>query len=254
MLRPAVCAVFVLLLLSPAAGPLRAGVLEDTFAQAQAAYSGGDFENAEALFMQTADILQKAKQADKARAVLANAGVCYMRVNKYEEAAGVYESVIAMKGAVTPDALRKYYNNLVVCRTNLGQQALRAQALERMLKAFPKSDNVEKADIYARMGDAYRALEFYGKAQQAYKAAFDLLPPDAKPEQRAMILTARGLCLGNLGDFNGAQQSLTMAKQQADTLDMPLTKAESDSNLGILYWERGDYPKAMELLKSALDI
>ncbi|MDR2054412.1 MAG: CHAT domain-containing protein [Desulfovibrio sp.] len=236
------------------AGRVSAAGLQETFAQAQEAMKAGRFEEAATYFSQTADMLEKAKQPDKARAILANAGVCYIQAKKYEEAANVYEGVIAMKGAVDPETLRKYYNNLVVCRTNLGQNALRAQTLERMLKALPKLNDVEKADAYARMGDAYKALELYGKAQQSYKTAFDLLPPDARPEQRAMLLAGRGLCLGNLGDFNSAEQNLQMAKQQADALDIPLTKAESDSNLGILYWERGEYPKAMKFLKSALDI
>lgn len=231
-----------------------AASLEETFAQAQAAFKAGDNEKAALLFSQTADMLQKAKKVDQARAILANAGICYMKAEKYEDAANIYEGVIAMKGAATPEALQKWYNNLVVCRTNLGQNALRAQALEKMLKALPKLNNIEKADIYARMADAYKSLELYNKAQQAYKMAFDMLPPNAKPEQRAMILAGMGMCLGNIGDFDGAEKSLTMAKQQADTLNIPITKAESDSNLGVLFWERGDYQKAIDLIKSALNI
>ena len=62
-----------------------------------------------------------------------------------------------------------------------------------------------------------------------------------------------GLCQGNMGDFAGASENLAKAKELAARINEPLTLAESDSNLGILYWERGDYPQALQLLNNSLE-
>lgn len=247
-------ALFTLLALAVFASPLQAASLEETFAQAQSAYKAGQFEQAAPLFGQVGEMLLKAKQADKARVMFSTAGTCYLKLKNYAVAANVYESLVVMKGAVPPVDLLKYYKNLELCRKLLGENALRVQALEGMLKALPKMDNIEKTNGYAGLGDTYRAMELYRKGAISYKMAFDLLPPDAKPEQRARLLTARGLCERSLGDFAGAEKSLTTAKQQADMFNMPLTQAESLSNLGILYWERGEYPKALGSFKDALNM
>ena len=82
-----------------------------------------------------------------------------------------------------------------------------------------------------RQGDAYRALEIYAPASAAYDKAAHLLPQDADPRVRGRLLTAMGLCQGNMGDFASASESLTQAKELAARISEPLTVAEADSNL-----------------------
>ena len=57
-------------------------------------------------------------------------------------------------------------------------------------------------------GDAYRALEIYAPASAAYDKAAHLLPQDADPRVRGRLLTAMGLCQGNLGDFASASEKV----------------------------------------------
>ena len=121
------------------------------------------------------------------------------------------------------------------------------------MQALPKLPKAEISNVYAQMGDAYRALEIYAPASAAYDKAAHLLPQDADPRVRGRLLTAMGLCQGNMGDFTGASENLAKARELAARISEPLTVAESDSNLGILYWERGDYPQALQLLNNSLE-
>lgn len=233
--------------------PVQAAGFEQSFTQAQAAYKAGDYAKAGELFVQTAKQLEKAKEPTKAQMVLGNAAIAYMQGKEYESAVQVYESLLGRPGKIEQKILLKSYKNLVICHSNLEQHALKIQSLERMMRALPQLPKAELSNAYAQMGDAYRALELYARAADAYDKAAHLLPQDGDPRVRGRLLTAMGLCQGNLGNFDAASDSLSKAKDLATRINEPLTVAESDSNLGILYWERGDYPQALQLLKNSIE-
>ena len=233
--------------------PVQAAGFEQTFKEAQAAYKTGKYADAARLFVQTADLLKKAKETAKAQMVLGNAAIAYMQAEDYASAVTIYENLLSNPGKADQKILLKSYKNLVICHSHLEQHALKIQTLERMMQALPKLPKAEISNVYAQMGDAYRALEIYAPASAAYDKAAHLLPQDADPRVRGRLLTAMGLCQGNMGDFASASESLTQAKELAARISEPLTVAESDSNLGILYWERGDYPQALQLLNNSLE-
>lgn len=233
--------------------PVQAAGFEQTFKEAQAAYKTGKYADAARLFVQTADLLKKAKETAKAQMVLGNAAIAYMQAEDYASAVTIYENLLSNPGKADQKILLNSYKNLVICHSHLEQHALKIQTLERMMQALPKLPKAELSNVYAQMGDAYRALEIYAPASAAYDKAAHLLPQDADPRVRGRLLTAMGLCQGNLGDFASASESLTQAKELAARISEPLTLAESGSNLGILYWERGDYPQALQLLNNSLE-
>ena len=233
--------------------PVQAAGFEQTFKEAQAAYKTGKYADAARLFVQTADLLKKAKETAKAQMVLGNAAIAYMQAEDYASAVTIYENLLSNPGKADQKILLKSYKNLVICHSHLEQHALKIQTLERMMQALPKLPKAEISNVYAQMGDAYRALEIYAPASAAYDKAAHLLPQDADPRVRGRLLTAMGLCQGNMGDFAGASENLAKAKELAARINEPLTLAESDSNLGILYWERGDYPQALQLLNNSLE-
>lgn len=247
-MRVCLCLLSLLLL----SAPCHAAGLEETFAQAQAAFKAGNFAQAGELFAAAGDQLHKSGDASKAGLLWGNAAVAHIKGENWAAAADLYEKILAANKRLPQDQALRVYKNLVLCRAKLNQRALQVTAIDRMLKAVPKLPPAELADVYARQGDAYRIMELYGPAAAAYDKAAHLLPASAPAAQRARIFTAMGLCQGNLGDYGKATQSLEQARKLAASVNETQTTAESDSNLGILYLERGDYPKAMELLKNAL--
>lgn len=232
--------------------PVHAATVEQLFTQAKNAYQAEQYAEASTLFMATAEALLKAKQPDKAYAIMNNAAIAAMKGDDHAGAAKIYERITLAGKAVPQDALFKAYKNLVVCYTTLNKQALKIRTVERMLKTVPKLPQDEAANAYAQLGDAYRHLEIYAKAAASYAKAASLYSAESSPAVLAKILTAQGLCLGNIGDFQAASTCLTKARELAAKVAEPQTLAESDSNLGILYWERGDYAQATQLIKSAL--
>lgn len=121
-----------------------------------------------------------------------------------------------------------------------------------MTQALPRLPKARISNVYAQVGDAYRAPEIYTPANAAYDKAAHLLPQDADPRVRRGLLTAMGLCQGNMDDFVGASEDLAKTKELTTRINEPLILAESDNNPGILHWERGDYPQALQLLSNSL--
>lgn len=248
----AIVLLFVMLMLT--CGAPKAGSLEETFAQAQTAFKSGDYDRAGQLFAQAGDILAKKQDFAKAGLLWGNAAVSHMKGENYTAASSLYELILSKNKRLPEKQALQVYKNLVLCRAKLGQRALQITAIDRMLKAIPKLPPAELADVYARQGDAYRHLELYGPAAVSYDKAAYILPKTTPGPQRAKILTALGLCQGQLGDYTKASKNLVEAHKLAEQEGVPQTVAESLSNLGILHWEQGDYPEAMELLNAALDL
>ncbi len=223
-------------------------------AKAQASLKEGKNEEAAVVFTEMSDILLKSKEPDKARLLLNNAALAYIRAENYEAAGQAATKAIQIPGKAAPEILLASYYRLVLAQRGLGNNALAVQTMERMLKTFPKLPPADLSKLYASLGDACRGMELYGRAENYYDKAASFLPQTAEPKDRARLLTAKGLCQGNLGDFAKAAQSLEQAKKIAETSGIALTMAESDSNLGVLHWERGDYIKAIARLQSSLEI
>ncbi|WP_298068920.1 CHAT domain-containing protein [uncultured Mailhella sp.] len=228
-----------------------AGKLETTFATAQKAFQEKRFDDAAAGFEKAADLLGRQKQYAQAGLVLGNVAAIRLQQEKFQEAASVYEKILALPGKLDGDLQRRVLGNLAVCRHNLGEFALKADTLEKLLKMSAALSAEAKAGIYAQLGDAYRALEVYSPALKAYQTALQLLP--AVPENkdlRGRLLNGAGLCASNLGDFSLGEKLLkTVLDEGPDGAQM---EAEALSNLGVLKWEQGNYPEAAVLLKKAL--
>lgn len=242
-------AFIIMILLAP--GRAGAAGFEELYQQGMAAYKSGDFTNAGQHLFDAGKVLA-ASNDPRALLIWGNAGIAMMKANEYNRAAQLYDHLVSAKNAPR-DKLKQYYHNLLVCREKLNEPALATSAAERMLKAVPGLTPADKAEVYARMGDAYKQLELYGPAANAFANAIKSLPKDARPEQRAKLYTALGMAQGNLGEYESAGQNLVEARKQAEGLGEQLTMAEADSNLGLLHWERGEYNNAMNLISAAYD-
>lgn len=232
--------------------PAQAGKLEDSFAAAQKAYKENRLDEAAGEFGKVAAMLIKDKQVPQARLVLGNIAAIRIKQEKYDEAVAAYEQALKLPGKLAPDFQRKAWGNLAVCHHHLGEFALKADYLERLIHAASSEKKENLFDLYAQLGDAYKQLEVYSRAASAYGKAAELLPEGGDGETRRRILTGWGLCAGNLGDF--ARAEALLAEAMNGDGGAPLTTAESISNLGILKWEQGDYPAAAELLAKSLEI
>lgn len=235
------------------ASPLMAAGMDENIQAGTAAYKAGDFKKAAQLLSLAGEEMAMAKNP-QAPLLLGNAAIAWLKAEDYAKAAEIFEDVIANYKKLPEDKLRQYYYNLVLCRAEMNQRAMQLATIDKMFKALPKMPAMDACAVYFHQGDAYRMLELYRPAVEAYEKALKILPKNAAPAQRAMILTALGLCQGNLGDYGRAQKNLEEARKIAETIGRDKTLVEANSNLGLLSWERGDYPQARKLIQSALDL
>ena len=239
----------VLALLAIFSADSQAQDLEQHFLQAQEFYQNGRFDDAVTEFAKVVELLIKDKNYDGAREITGNIGVIRIQQERFDDAISAFEEALALPGKTSPDTLLKFTENITFCADQTGDHAAKADAVERLLAAKTKLDPLVRANFLAAQGDAYRALGLYGPAVAAYQQAAGAknYPAEARPT----LLTAMGLAQGNLGNYAEAFKNLEIAHNEAVAANNALAIVESLSNQGILHWEQGRLPQAIEFLEEA---
>lgn len=227
-----------------------AATMEENFKAASAAYKAGDFAKAGTLFLEAGAQSKDAKQSGM---ILGNAAVAFIKSEDFKQAAEVYAKILQIK-SLTADEKLKYAKNLFYCRRQAGEHALLTEEIEQFLGSKLKIKQDELSIIYATQGDAFRDLEAYSLAADAYSEALKKAGKKIEPAEKARILTARGLCLGNLGAYSEAIADLSAAQEIAVSLKEQQSIADTNSNLGILAWEQGNYEQALKQLNEAIKV
>ncbi len=232
--------------------PANAGPLETYFSEAQKAYKENRLDEAAASFDKVVGLLQKKKQSQQARLVLGNVAGIRIKQEKYQEAIDIYTKALKLAGKIDPKFKARAYSNLAFCYYKLNDHSQRASYIHKLLDEKLVTDPQREANYIALLGDSYNELECYSMAASFYEKASKSLSQDSLfPLGR--LYSRWAMCVGNLGDFQRAEELLGKAKKLAKPDDMQ-NHAEILSNLGILKWEQGDYADASKLISQAIDI
>lgn len=230
---------------------VNAASLETTFSQATTEYKAGNFDKAGELFYQAGEMLAK-QDLNQASMIWGNAAVAKMKASNYEDAAEIYNKILTSNKNLPAKNKISFSKNLFFCQGQLNERALQAQSIDKFIKSKVKLQSSDLAILYATQADAYRYLELYNLAEAAYQNALKYLPKQGEEEQKAKILTALGLCQGNLGLYDSAIANLKEALKLGEKLKNAQSIVDNNSNLGILSWEKGDYAEALESLNKAI--
>ena len=84
-----------------------------------------------------------------------------------------------------------------------------------------------------------------------YEHAYRAVAPHADSEELTISLNNMSMCLISLNDFAQALSTYERAKKLLEARDLPLIHLITDYNIAYLYYLRGDYRRAIEMLKSA---
>ena len=135
------------------------------------------------------------------------------------------------------------------------KEYLRAvEGWEAILSSSLQLTSEQKAGLYASIADAYRRDELYFSSIQNYKKALSLYEEIKNVEKQNLILTATGLCFNKVGDFSNAITTLKTSLEITEKKGTPHSIAEANSNLGIVYFDMGEYAKANKYFAEALKI
>lgn len=230
---------------------IQAASLNDDLKAAAEAWKSGEYSKAADLFNAVGKRFAEGGNA-QAPQVLGNAALSYLKADAYDKATSLYRNILSTYRQLPLETQRQLHTNLVVCLGLANKRREQLEAIDSMLATFPNLDAKEKAAILFHRGDAYRMLELYRTAVDAYKAALEGAGADSS--MRARILTPLALCEGNLGNYEDARRHLNDAQKIAQKDGDPRTLAEISSNLGVLALEQGDYQEAEKLLQNAVEI
>ena len=93
----------------------------------------------------------------------------------------------------------------------------------------------------------------YAEALSAYQRAYNELLEHKDTEAIGVALHNMAVCLIALDDFNAAHELYERVREVCQQYGMPLLVAQAEYNIAFLYYLRGEYSRALDLLRATKD-
>jgi CHAT domain-containing protein len=123
---------------------------------------------------------------------------------------------------------------------------------ERAAEIFKKQGNTRRlARLEINIGNVYHRQDRFSEALAIYQRAYNELLKHDDGEALAAVLSNLSLCYISLNDFPKALEFHRVARQQCEQRGMPILVAYADYNIAYLYFLRGEYGRAIQMLRDA---
>lgn len=134
----------------------------------------------------------------------------------------------------------------------LGQYDRSFEAAERAQRLFRKlGDKRRLARLENNIGNIYHRQDRFEEALAHYETAYEQLLPYADSEELTISLNNMSMCLISMNDFARALATYERARHLLRDKDLPLLRLINDYNIAYLYYLRGDYRRAIKMLKNS---
>ncbi|MFI5174284.1 MAG: CHAT domain-containing protein [Terriglobia bacterium] len=134
----------------------------------------------------------------------------------------------------------------------LGEYDTGLREAERAKEIFERHhDTTRLARLEVNRGNLYHRLDRFQEAIDCYDHALEALENSDDYEAIAGIKSNRATCLIVLNRFGDALKSYQEARVLCEEHQMPLLVAQADYNIAYLYYLRGQYTRALEMLSTA---
>jgi len=107
------------------------------------------------------------------------------------------------------------------------------------------------ARLEINVGNIFHRQDRFSEAIVHYERAYDGLMSHQDVEGLAVVLGNMAVCLISLNDFPKALACHERARKVSEENSMPLLVAQADYNIAWLYYLRGEYSRAIEMLYAA---
>ena len=208
----------------------------------------------QALRMANAALTIANKLDDKeslARALRAKANVLYSKgehasaVDLHEQAVALFDAVgkthevaRTLSGSIQPMLLMGEYNRAFA-------------AGERARKIFADEGNAWRlARLEINIGNIYYRQDRFAEALASYERAYRGLPEEQDAEGIAAVLSNMATCYISLNAFSKALNTYQQARKFCAEHAMPLLVTQADYNISYLHYLRGEYSKAIQMLRA----
>src|SRR5208282_591081 len=98
------------------------------------------------------------------------------------------------------------------------------------------------------LGNVYHRQDRFEEAISQYERAYKGLLPYKDSEGIAVVLSNMAMCLISLNDFPRSLDCYQKAREACERFGMPLLRDQADYNIAYLYYFRGEYSRAIEML------
>jgi CHAT domain-containing protein len=124
-------------------------------------------------------------------------------------------------------------------------------ASDRARAIFQAEGNeLRLARLDINTGNIYYRQDRFAEALECYQRAYRVVLEKGNSEGIGVVLGNLATCFISLGDFPQAMQTNQHAREYCDQHGMPLLRAQADYNIAYLYYLRGEYSRAIEMLRS----
>src|SRR6266852_1810509 len=134
----------------------------------------------------------------------------------------------------------------------LGEYDRALELSERAREIFTRLTEpwrIARLDI--NVGNIFHRQDRFEEAIECYERAHRVLMPYRDTEGMAAILSNLAMCLINLNDFARSLDCYQKARELCRQNGMPLLVAQADYTIAYLYYFRGEYSIALDMLRAA---
>ena len=189
------------------------------------------------------------RKEDIALAMRAKANALYAcgdnraAVEHHERAIEIYESLQDWKEAAL--TLNSSIQPLIL----LGQYDRAFQFSERAREIFERTGEKRRlAGVENNVGNIFHRQDRFQEAMVHYEGAYKALSELQDWERVAVTLHNMAMCLISLNDFPRSLDCYQKARELCVRYDMPRLRDQADYNIAYLYYFRGEYSRAIEML------
>jgi CHAT domain-containing protein len=134
----------------------------------------------------------------------------------------------------------------------LGKYDRALDAANRAKKIFSASGaELRLARLDINIGNIFHRQDQFREALACYEKAYSRLLPARDSEGVIAALHNAAVCLIALNDYEKALSTYSMARDVARKRRMPLAVAQAEYNISYLYYLRGRYGQAIQMLRAA---
>jgi len=178
--------------------------------------------------------------------VLAAAGEYPQAIELYDAALKLFTKINDQEG------IARTLTAVIQPHIMVGTYEKAFQAAERARKIFQKlGDTRRLARLENNVGNIYHRQDRFAEALAHYERAYQELLAHGDSEELTISLNNMSMCLIGMNDFSRALETYQRAKELLKTRDLPLIQLITDYNVAYLYYLRGDYRTAIEMLKNS---
>ena len=112
------------------------------------------------------------------------------------------------------------------------------------------NDDLRIARVDINLGNVFHRQDRFAEALSCYRRAYRVVLEHRDAEGIGVVLSNLAVCLISIEEFAEALQTYQEAREVCSKYGMPRLVAQADYNIAYLHYLRGEYSRAIEMLRS----